>query len=51
VMQSALFDPQTAGGLLISVNRSEADALIDKIDGAVRIGEVQTRADHLLEVV
>jgi selenide,water dikinase len=50
-MQSALFDPQTAGGLLISLERSKAETLIDKIDGAVIIGKVQQRASHLIQVV
>ncbi|MBA3805654.1 MAG: selenide, water dikinase SelD, partial [Acidobacteria bacterium] len=50
-MQSALFDPQTAGGLLISVKRSKADALINKIEGAVVIGEVQQRSSNLIQVI
>ncbi len=50
-MQSALFDPQTAGGLLISVERSKADALINKIDGAVVIGEVQHKSSNLIQVI
>ena len=49
-MQSALFDPQTAGGLLISVERSKADALINKIEGAVVIGEVLPRLSNLIQV-
>jgi selenide, water dikinase len=51
VMQSALFDPQTAGGLLISVDRSKADDLLSKIEGAVMIGEVQPRSSYLIQVV
>lgn len=50
-MQSALFDPQTAGGLLISVDRSKSEALVNKIDGAVIIGEVRQRQGRLIEVV
>jgi selenide,water dikinase len=50
-MQSALFDPQTAGGLLISIERSKAEALAEKIGDAVMIGEVQPREDKLIEVV
>lgn len=50
-LQSALFDPQTAGGLLISVERSGAGLLINKIDGAVIIGEVQSKSGHLIQVV
>jgi selenide,water dikinase len=50
-MQSALFDPQTAGGLLISLDRSKAETLINKIDGAVIIGQVQQRSSYLIQVV
>jgi selenide, water dikinase len=49
-MQSALFDPQTAGGLLISIDRSQAEALVDEIEGATIIGEVQPRLDHLIQI-
>jgi selenide,water dikinase len=37
-MQSALFDPQTAGGLLISIEKSKAEKLAEEIGGWV-IGE------------
>ncbi len=50
-MQSALFDPQTAGGLLISIDRSKAEDLIKRIDGAVIIGSVQPKSSHLIRVV
>jgi selenide,water dikinase len=50
-MQSALFDPQTAGGLLISIDRSKAEALVNKIDGAVIIGEVAAHSGFLLRVI
>jgi selenide,water dikinase len=50
-MQSALFDPQTAGGLLISIARSKAEALADKIGDAVIIGEVHPRVDKLIQVI
>lgn len=50
-MQSALFDPQTAGGLLISIARSKAEALVNKIDGAVIIGEVEAHSEFLIRVI
>lgn len=50
-MQSALFDPQTAGGLLISIDREKAEDLIGRIGDAFIIGEVQTKADKLIRVV
>ena len=43
--QDVLFDPQTAGGLLIAVDRDDADALLRDLTGNVpsaqRIGEIQ----------
>jgi selenide,water dikinase len=50
-MQSALFDPQTAGGLLISIARSKAENLVSRIDGAVIIGEVESNAKFLIRVI
>lgn len=50
-MQSALFDPQTAGGLLISIERSKAEGLAGKIAGSVIIGEVHAPSDYLIQVV
>lgn len=49
-MQSALFDPQTAGGLLISISRSIADELKNDIEGSVIIGSVQPPGDFLILV-
>lgn len=51
VMQSALFDPQTAGGLLISVAREKAEDLVNRINGAAIIGEVRPRSSKLIQVV
>jgi selenide,water dikinase len=50
-MQSALFDPQTAGGLLISIERSKAESLARRIAGAAMIGEVQAKSNYLIQVV
>jgi selenide,water dikinase len=50
-MKSALFDPQTAGGLLISIERSKAKDLVNRIDGAVIIGEVEEYSDFLIRVI
>ena len=50
-MQSALFDPQTAGGLLISIDESKAEELADSIEGAVIIGKVEARSEFLIRVV
>lgn len=49
-MQSALFDPQTAGGLLISLTPGNADRFCAAIPGAVIIGRVVPAAEHLISV-
>ena len=49
-MQSALFDPQTAGGLLVSLNKSSADEYLKDVPDAAVIGSVQARAEYLIEV-
>ena len=49
-MQSALFDPQTAGGLLISVNADGAKEILSNVPGAAKIGSVTEKRDHLIEV-
>jgi len=41
VTQSILFDPQTAGGLLISIAEQYAEELISELEGATVIGEVE----------
>lgn len=50
-MQSALFDPQTAGGLLISIDLTKAEALVSEIEGATIIGYARPRLDYLIQVV
>jgi selenide, water dikinase len=50
-MQSALFDPQTAGGLLISIERRGAEDLVKELKEAVIIGEVRPHSDKLIRVV
>lgn len=49
-MQSALFDPQTAGGLLISFEKEKAEMYLEKFKGAKIIGEVGELKDYLIEV-
>lgn len=54
-MQSVLFDPQTAGGLLISVPAEKASSLLEKIKSygiqASEIGKVKEYKDKLIQVV
>jgi selenide,water dikinase len=49
-MQSALFDPQTAGGLLISIEEKKADLFLKEIENAKIIGSVREHKDFLIEV-
>ena len=49
-MQSALFDPQTAGGLLISIPESGAGQVLVDVESAVVIGRVSEPGCHLIEV-
>ena len=53
-ISSLLFDPQTAGGLLISIAAESADALLARLretyaDASI-IGRVRERAAHLLSI-
>lgn len=50
-MQSALFDPQTAGGLLISLSEESVDDFLRDLPEAKRIGRVQEKGAHLIEVI
>jgi selenide, water dikinase len=50
-MQSALFDPQTAGGLLISLPAAKTEKFLNDIMGAAVIGTVGVKGGYLLEVI
>ena len=50
ITQSILFDPQTAGGLLISVAMDGAERILAEVPGSVVVGEVRKRQDHLIRV-
>lgn len=49
-VQSALFDPQTAGGLLISMEETRAKSLIREVGAAKIIGRVESFIDCLIQV-
>lgn len=50
-MQSALFDPQTAGGLLISTDEARAEKFLNEVSDAKVIGRVAAKGNYLIEVV
>ncbi len=50
-MQSALYDPQTAGGLLISLPQDRAAEFLDQVEGSAVIGAVSEQGSHYIEVV
>ncbi len=49
-LQSALFDPQTAGGLLISFEESKAHEFMSRVKGAKVIGNVGSFGGFLLNI-
>jgi len=49
-MQSALFDAQTAGGLLISLEAANAEHFVSKVADAKIIGRVESYKEFLIEV-
>jgi selenide,water dikinase len=50
-MQSALYDPQTAGGLLISLEEDKAEQFLKELPEAKLIGRVEKFSGKLIEVL
>lgn len=49
-LQSALFDPQTAGGLLVSMTEANAEKFLGQVEGSVIIGHVSADGKYCIEV-
>ena len=50
-IKSALFDPQTAGGLLISMEEKKAEKFLKKIQDAKIVGKVEKKCGYWIEVI
>jgi len=48
LLHALLVDPQTSGGLLVAVPSAAVGEYLARVEGAVVIGDVQPRGDHLL---
>ena len=49
-MQSALFDPQTAGGLLVSIRPEAVNEYLTAVPEGRVIGNVAEKREYLIEV-
>jgi selenide,water dikinase len=49
-ISNLLYDPQTSGGLLISLAEGDASALVEQCDGAYRIGRVIERGEKAIRL-
>jgi selenide,water dikinase len=49
--EDLLYDPQTSGGLLISLAEADAAELIRSLEGAYRIGRVVARGERPIRLI
>ncbi|MCU1326267.1 MAG: selenophosphate synthase [Bryobacterales bacterium] len=50
-VEGLLYDPQTSGGLLITLSSADADALVRAFPAAVRIGWVLPRGEKPIQII
>jgi selenide, water dikinase len=50
-LETLLYDPQTSGGLLISLPVSDADQLVERLPGAYRLGRVIPRVEKPIRLI
>ena len=50
-IEALLYDPQTSGGLLISLPASDAAELVRSLEGAYRIGRVLPRLEKAIQLI
>ena len=50
-LQELLYDPQTSGGLLISLSVADAARLVEALPGATRIGRVRARDNKAIRLI
>jgi selenide,water dikinase len=50
-VEDLLYDPQTSGGLLISLAENDARALVKTLEGARRIGRVMAKEEKPIRLV
>ena len=50
-VEDLLYDPQTSGGLLISLSEADAGELIASLEGSFRLGRVLARGEKPIRVI
>jgi selenide,water dikinase len=49
--EELLYDPQTSGGLLITLSETDAESLVASLDGAYTIGRVLPRLEKPIRLI